>query len=133
MPDNEKAPVPAVILADEAGFGAVGSSKFTPEQVARAKRAVSDEGNWYRRNREWFDEKVMAPCVDDAHNGRRFSVRAVMERERWTPFYDELRKPMHLSNSWSGIWARRILREHPECRGFMVLRDSPLDVVMGCS
>lgn len=130
MPETKKAPEPADILADGAGSGAVHKHDFTTEQVERARRAINDEGNWYRRHRDWWRERILAPCLADARAGRRFSVREKMERERWTPFYNELREPMHLSNDWSGIWARRILREHPEVRRFMVIRESPLDVVL---
>lgn len=131
--DERTAQMPERVLADDSDNGTDAALKFTPEQVERARKAISDEDRWFRRNRDWWAERVEAPCVDDARAGRRFSVRAVMERERWTPFSDELGKPMRVSNCWSAIWARRILRRHPECGPYMVVRDSPLDVVLGAA
>lgn len=79
-----------------------------------------------RRNPEfWHDLKAWA--LNEAAHMRRFSVSYFVEHYRWQDRVNSEGEPFKINDHYIPIWARMLVSEHPELRGFIELRKSAWD------
>ena len=73
---------------------------------------------------------IVDEAMREVENKRRFGVRWIMENLRKVERTDRCGEPFHWPNEYAPIIARRLVREHPECKPFISLRKSRFDALM---
>lgn len=79
-----------------------------------------------RRNLEFW-HYLEAWALNEAAHGRRFSISPFIERYRWRDRVDSQGEPFKINDHYSPIFARMLVSEHPELRGYIELRKSTWD------
>lgn len=78
---------------------------------------------FHRANPHIF-EALRAKALEAKQNGlRTFGMKALVEDIRWDPKVRTSGKPWKLNNNHTAAYARLLMEETPELRGFFRLRD----------
>ena len=102
------------------------------DSIARARVTLAEAEAWRRENSHLY-RLLETWALDEIQAGRRFSSRELVERLRWRgmSLTDSRGRSVRVSNGIASVLARWLVAEHPECKGLVTLRKSPLDEVMG--
>ena len=102
--------------------------------MARAESVLAEAQAWRHANGHLY-KLLESWALDEVAAGRRFSSRELVERLRWhgMALTDSRGKSVRVGNDIAAVLARWLVAEHPEVRGMVTMRRSPLDDVMGVS
>ena len=106
-----------------------GADGYTDKQIADAARNVAKVRYWRVLNSQLYAKLVAFALHETAHE-RRFSVQKWIEEIRNKDYVDLLGNPMTINNSYAPIFARMLVAEYPEVRGYIELRKSIYDVLI---
>lgn len=85
------------------------------------------------RANEWIGlnpdlwERLEAHCLNEAAHERRISVQWLIEDVRAHDYVNRIGDPCKVNNSFAPIFARRLIKEHPELAPFIETRRSIYD------
>ena len=94
-------------------------------ETTKADRFREDADAWIEANPQAWQYMRDAAKLSAAHH-RRFGIGALCEHVRWQMFAkgDDSFK---LNNNYRAHFARRLIREVPECEPYITTRNSVLD------
>lgn len=101
------------------------------DSIARARVTLAEAEAWRRENSNLY-KLLESWALAEAEAGHKFSSRELVERLRWhgMSLSDSRGRSVRVSNGIAAVLARWLVAEHPECKGLVTLRKSPLDEVM---
>lgn len=98
------------------------------KQADYIRRTMEQEREWRRLNPDLWN-KIEQWAVDEAQNQRPFSMQLLAEKIRFKDYADAEGNPVKVSNNFLAIWARRLIKDHPELIPFVRTRPSVFDGV----
>ena len=97
---------------------------LTADQV-KGERFRREADEWISANGEAWQYMVDSARLSATHH-RRFGVKSLCEHVRWHMFAKG-NTEFKLNNNHSAAFARRLIRDVPECEPFLNTRHSVLD------
>lgn len=94
---------------------------------SKGERFASLADEWVEANPAAWDF-MTSRAVERAAGGRRFGIGELCEQVRWHMAAEGLGE-FKVNNNHRAALARRLVREHPECRPFIRTRDSVVDLL----
>lgn len=82
---------------------------------------------------EWIEQnpdvwaRFVTRCLWDAAHDRRISVQYLIEDVRKHDYVNRIGDPCKINNSYSPIFARKLIEQYPELRPFIEIRRSVYD------
>ena len=103
---------------------------FTPEQIARGKCTLRHAEEWRATNAQAW-ACIVSHALDLASKQQPIAAQSLIESLRKKAFVDRFGKDTKTNNSYAAIFARWLVREHPQTAQFVELRRSVFDVLIG--
>ena len=81
---------------------------------------------WIKLNPDIW-RRFEAHCINEAAQGRRISVQWLIEDVRAHDYVNRIGDPVKVNNNFAPIFARRLIKAHPELASFIETRKSVYD------
>jgi len=105
-----------------------GADEYTDKQKANAARKDAKARLFRSLNPDLF-AKLEKHALNETAHKRRFSVQRWIEEVRWKDHVNRIGESVKINNDFAPIFARMLVTEHPEVRGFIELRKSVYDLL----
>lgn len=128
MPREKEAPssVELETTTDNGANGAVDGSETDYGHCMSRLRAFC---GWCRANPRLI-EAIEDYALNEASQGKKFAVKAIVEWIRWHDYVDDSGQPVKLSNDYAPMLARMLIRKYPQVREYIEIRPSMYDKVL---
>lgn len=103
---------------------------FTPEQLAKGKQVLSRAETWRADNAQAW-ACIVSHALDLASEQQPIAAQSLIESVRKKAFVDAHGRDTRTNNSYAAIFARWLVREHPQTAQYVELRRSVFDVLIG--
>lgn len=105
-------------------------SSYTEKQLKNAKRTIYRAEQWRRNNPQAW-ACIVSHALDLAAKQQTIAAQTLIESVRKKSFVDKFGNDTKTNNSYASVFARWLVREHPETAQHVELRRSVFDVLMG--